>query len=62
MNVDQDNALTLAAGTSVVLVLAAIGFSIDMAARPARPVGSWARFRWLRVIRREDYVGRHRHA
>ncbi len=60
MEIDKDNALTLIASVGIVSVLAALWFCLDMVAKPVKPVGSWARFRWLRLVRREEYVGRHR--
>lgn len=60
MEIDKDNAFTLIAGIGIISALAALYFCADLVAKPLRPVGSWARYRWLRVIGREEYVGAHR--
>lgn len=62
MEIDKGNTLELLAGLTIVCSLAAIYFCIDMIVKPVKPVGFWTRNRWLRVINREDYVGRHRFA
>lgn len=62
MEFDQDNALGLIAGIGIVLVVAALLFCWDLILVPAKPAATWARFRWLRLIGREEYVGRHRFA
>lgn len=60
MEIDRDSTFTLIASVGIVCALAALYFCADLVVKPLRPVGSWARYRWLRVTRNEDYVGAHR--
>lgn len=46
---------------AAVLVVAWVCKDLILATmRPVKPLGLWSRNRWLRLIGREDYVGRHR--
>lgn len=62
--IEQDNALTYAAVGTVTAVLAAMWIfkdAIVAAIDVPEPVKVWTRNRWLRLIGREEYQGRHRY-
>lgn len=62
--IEQDNVLSYGATATVVAVLAAMWIfkdAIVAAIDVPEPVKVWTRNRWLRLIGREEYQGRHRY-
>lgn len=62
--IEQDNALTYGAVATVAAVLAAMWIFKDAvvaAIDVPEPAKVWTRNRWLRLIGREEYRGRHRY-
>lgn len=62
--IEAEEASTTAVTLAVaVLAVAWICKDLVMATmKPVKPISAWTRYRWLRLIRREDYYGRHRYS